>query len=88
MSDERLRELERRWQESGSSEDEAAYWRERARQLDEVQRKIIDRLIRLERATVSRRSPPWHDEVTRDDLADWLAEPDPEPIPEGGAIAL
>lgn len=82
MSDERLRELERCWQKSGSAEDEAAYWRERARQLDEVQRQIIDRLIRLERGTIARRSRAWHDEVTRDDLADWLAEPDPEPLPE------
>lgn len=31
MSDERLRELERRWKETGSTEDEAAYLRERLR---------------------------------------------------------
>ena len=31
MSDQRLRELERRWKESGSPDDEAAYLLERVR---------------------------------------------------------
>ncbi len=31
MSDSKLRELERRWRETGSVEDEAAYLRERVR---------------------------------------------------------
>ena len=40
MSDARLRELERRWRESGSTEDEAAYLRERVRVGDLTQERL------------------------------------------------
>ena len=40
MSDQKLRELERRWRESGSVEDEAAYLRERVRVGDLTQERL------------------------------------------------
>ena len=40
MSDQRLRELERRWRETGSVEDEAAYLRERVRVGDLTQERL------------------------------------------------
>lgn len=40
MSDQRLRELERKWRESGSVEDEAAYLRERVRVGDLTQERL------------------------------------------------
>ena len=41
MSDERLRELERRWQETGAVEDKAAYLRARLR-ADDLERKRLE----------------------------------------------
>ena len=70
MSDQKLRELERRWRETGSVEDEAAYLRERVRVGDLTQERLeLAAYCGNQGASVALDVPQA--ECSRTDLASW-----------------
>jgi hypothetical protein len=91
MSDRELRELERRWKETGTDEDAAAYYRARLRSQENLTTKLIERILRLERMAGvgdwqdSRSWRVYSNKVTHGDLIDWL---DSEVEPYDEAVVL
>jgi len=82
VSDERLREMERRWRASRSTEDAEAYLRERLRRGAYDMRAVVGELIRLRRLvevilSTAYQSLGMNKYSTRGDVADFSVAPSP-----------
>jgi hypothetical protein len=88
--DERLRTLERKWQQSGSADDLAAYLAERLRAERNLVDKLMRRMIRLERAVRRARfnEAAYIQPVTDQEILDWLDEDMPLELDHPGELTI